>query len=81
MNIKNIQQINLPEISDEKLLNEKEVAKILGVSVKMIQTMRYSKGGIPFVRLSKRCIRYKRSDVEAYIQSHTFNNTSQYSNQ
>jgi predicted DNA-binding transcriptional regulator AlpA len=66
--------------NDTTLLTEKEVAALLGYSTKRLQAARVSGDlGIPFVQLSARAIRYRKSDVDAWIDSlKTFQSTSEY---
>lgn len=53
----------------EQLLSEKEVARMLGVTPFYVRERRVA-GEIPSVRLSWRTVRYRRSDVEAFITAH-----------
>ena len=53
-----------------ELLSEKEVAKIYKINVRTLQRERSMGIGMPYVKLGKR-VRYKRSDVEKYIDQHT----------
>jgi len=58
-------------------LTEAEVAQIVK---RKPQTMRIDRGkgiGIPFVRVGKRQIRYRLSDVKAYMTSRVCQSTSQ----
>jgi len=48
------------------LLNERDAAKLLGVSPRTLWALRKA-GRIPFVAISERCIRYSRSDLAAWI--------------
>jgi predicted DNA-binding transcriptional regulator AlpA len=50
------------------LLTETEAAKILGFSVRTLQGWRYRGGGPRFVRISRTCVRYRRQDLEAWIE-------------
>lgn len=51
------------------LLTEAEAAKLLGFSRRTLQGWRSDGGpGLPFVRISKGCVRYRRSDIEAWIE-------------
>jgi len=56
--------------ADFDLLTEKDVAKLLRVSVFKLQRDRCRGIGIIYLRLG-RMIRYRRSDVEAYISGAT----------
>lgn len=61
-------------MAEEKiLLNQKEVAAMLGTTVSSMNSLRsYGKLTIPHVMWGNR-IRFKRSDVEAWIAANTKN--------
>ena len=50
------------------LLNEYEVARMLGLSVASIRRYRLLKRGPKFVKLGA-CVRYKPEDVSAWVES------------
>ena len=50
-------------------LNPREVSKEFGFSTSTLAKWRMSKLNLPFSKIGK-YIRYKRSDVEAFIESH-----------
>jgi excisionase family DNA binding protein len=57
--------------SGRNLLNEKEAAQLLATSVGTLQVWRSTgRYGIPFVKIG-RLVRYKRADLEAWIESRT----------
>lgn len=56
----------------EKLLDKKQVAAILGVSVKAIDKWMADKK-ITYYTLSRKCVRFRVSDLEAYIRKHKAN--------
>lgn len=58
------------------LMNENEAAELLGFSVRTLQTWRFRGGGPQFIRVSSRCIRYRREDLEAWIEERTRRTTS-----
>lgn len=58
------------------LINEGEAAHFLGLSVRTMQGYRYRGGGPRFVRISVRCIRYRRVDLQAWSDQKTRVNTS-----
>lgn len=58
-----------------ELLNEHEVARITGRSVRTLQADRVHGDGIPFCKLG-RLVRYRRQDVEAYIAARIVTSTS-----
>ena len=54
-------------ISD--LLDEKRVAKILGLSLQTLRNDRATKRRIPYVKIGK-SVRYRPEDLAALIESH-----------
>jgi len=61
-----------------KLLNEKELSKILNVSVHFLQKKRRTGGLIPFRKIGS-AVRYLRSDLENYLTQQRYDSTSEYS--
>lgn len=61
-----------------KLLDEVDAAEFLGYTKRAMQNWRFRGGGPPFIRVSARSIRYRRSDLIEWINSKVTNNTSQY---
>lgn len=60
---------------DDELLTEKTAAKILGVERRTLSYWRLSKEGPSFIALGKKTIRYKKSDLLAWLASkHSDNN-------
>jgi excisionase family DNA binding protein len=53
----------------EVLLDPEEVAKMLGVRVRTLQTWRSRRQGPTYVKVGK-LVRYKSADVMAYIERH-----------
>ncbi|TDJ70671.1 MAG: DNA-binding protein [Proteobacteria bacterium] len=53
----------------DTLIDEITAAGTLKVSTRALQKWRSSGGGPPFVRLSSRAIRYRRSDLAEWIES------------
>lgn len=58
------------EIADP-LLNEKQLAAWLGVSLPSLHRLRSAGNGPPFVQLSARRIGYRRSAVERWLEART----------
>ncbi len=57
-------------MDSERLLSEKEVATMTGLSLSRLWRMRATGAGIPFIKLSPERtgrVRYRREDVTAYI--------------
>lgn len=53
----------------DDLLPQKRVAAMLSVSPRALEAWRMRGDGPPFFRISKRCVRYRRHDVEAWLAS------------
>ena len=51
------------------LINEKEAGAFLGLTVRALQAMRQRGDGSRFIRLSSRCIRYRRADLKAWAEA------------
>ena len=62
-----------------KLLTPKEAGDILNISEVTLANSRSTGTGItiPFIKLSNKAIRYKESEIESYIESHTYNHTGE----
>ena len=60
----------------EQLLTPKEAAALLGLSPRAIENWRGRGGGMKFVRISRRCVRYRRQDVLDFITERTFVSTA-----
>lgn len=54
----------------EPLLDERQAAEILGLSVRFLQNRRYVGGGPPYVKISARAVRYRPSDLERWVEKH-----------
>ncbi len=64
-----------------KLLNEKEVAEQIGMSVHWLRRKRITGGGIPFLKMSdgaKGGVRYETEAVETFKRSRVKTSTSTY---
>ena len=62
-----------------KLLTPKQTGDYLNISEVTLANSRSTGTGItiPFIKLSNKAIRYKESDLEAYLDSHTFSHTGE----
>ena len=60
------------------LLTTKEAARILGVSVAFLERDRWAGARVPFIKIGSRAVRYRLSDLHAYIDSCVKQSTSQY---
>ncbi len=60
----------------EKLLTGREAAAILNLSEQTLRIHRIKGGGVKYVKVG-RLVRYRQTDIEAYLNARTFENTSQ----
>ncbi len=60
----------------KRLLTGQEAAAYLGLSEQTLRIHRIRGGGVRFVKVG-RLVRYRISDLEAYLDARTFENTSQ----
>ena len=60
------------------LLTTKQAAEILGVSIAFLERDRWAGARVPFVKIGSRAVRYRLSDLLAYIESCVCQSTSQY---
>jgi excisionase family DNA binding protein len=50
-----------------RLLKTDEVAEMTGLSRETLAQWRWLKKEIPYVRLGKKCVRYRESDIDAWL--------------
>jgi excisionase family DNA binding protein len=50
-----------------RLLTTEDVAEITGLSPETLAQWRWLKKEIPFVRLGTKCVRYRQSDIDAWL--------------
>ncbi len=58
------------------LIREKDAAKYLDVSVYTLRALRCRGGGPKYIRISSRCIRYRRVDLNEWVVARLCNSTS-----
>lgn len=51
------------------LLRETQAAQLLNLTPRALQSWRARNCGPPYIRISSRCIRYRRKDVVAWVQT------------
>lgn len=66
---------NQAVIDHDALLDQTKVAKILGTTTKFLEARRVRGGGIPFCKIGS-LVRYRRTDVEVWIESRRMTSTS-----
>ena len=59
-----------------ELIGEELAADFLDLSVRSMQGYRYRGGGPSFVRLSSRCVKYRRIDLREWIEARLRSSTS-----
>ena len=62
---------------ERQLLTTEEAADLLGVSKAFLERDRWAGARIPFIRIGARAVRYRHSDLDAYIESKVTESTSQ----
>ena len=58
------------------LIDEKEAGAFLGLSDRAMQKFRQTGGGPRYVRISSRCLRYRRIDLQTWADSRVRTSTS-----
>jgi excisionase family DNA binding protein len=61
-----------------QILTTKQAAKYLGVSASFLEKDRWRGARIPFVRVGRRAIRYRETDLSTFLENQTFGSTSEY---
>jgi predicted DNA-binding transcriptional regulator AlpA len=64
--------------SPDDLLETGDAAKLLGVSRSFLEIGRCRGYGPRFIKLSTRCVRYRRSDILKWLASRTYGATHEY---
>ena len=59
-----------------ELIDEKLAADFLDLTQRSMQGMRQRGGGVRFIRISARCIRYRRIDLRQWAEARLRNSTS-----
>jgi predicted DNA-binding transcriptional regulator AlpA len=54
----------------EKLLTPVEVAELTGLSTETLAQWRSQRRGIPYVKISRNCVRYRRVDLDIWLTAH-----------
>ena len=63
-----------------KLIGEREAADYVGHSVRALQNWRVRGGGPKFAKISARSIRYRRCDLDQWVESKLVRSTSEAAN-
>lgn len=59
-----------------KLINTKEAATYLGVSMAFLERDRWAGARIPFIKVGSRAVRYRLNDLDKYLDSQVRYSTS-----
>lgn len=67
----------------DALLNQGQAASLIGVSERTLECWRWRGDGPPYVKISRRAVRYRRKDIQEWAESRLQRSTSdpQYSGQ
>lgn len=57
-----------PELNPYRLLTEQQVSLLTGRALSSLQNDRCSRRGLPYVKITQRCVRYRLEDILAFIQ-------------
>ena len=60
----------------DRLITERDAADFLGYTMRALQNWRVRGGGPVYVKVSNRSIRYRRRDLQAWIESKLAEHTS-----
>jgi hypothetical protein len=72
-NMKDTSRYYSPELY--QLLNTEDAAALLDVSPRLLEKKRQEGNGLPFVRLSPKCVRYRLIDLIKFQEAHLQTNT------
>lgn len=50
-----------------RLLTTEDVAELTGLSIETLAQWRSQKRGIPYVKISRNCVRYRQSDLDGWL--------------
>jgi excisionase family DNA binding protein len=54
-------------VAPSRLLSTEEVAEQTGLSVETLAQWRSQKKGMPYVKISRNCVRYRQSDLDGWL--------------
>ena len=61
----------------DALVRQEEAARILDLTPRALEAWRHKGGGPRYIRISARCVRYRRADLQAWIAERERYSTSQ----
>ena len=59
------------KLGNQKLLKAEDVARMTGLSPETLAQWRSQKRGIPFIKISRNCVRYRQSDLDCWLVERT----------
>lgn len=60
----------------DRLIDERAAADFVGYTIRALQNWRHRGGGPPFIKASKRSVRYRRRDLVAWAESRLVTSTA-----
>lgn len=69
-------QVPYQERFPDSLLSTKQLANLIGVSVRKLERDRQDGTGVPYIKLGRRVV-YSGADVEAYLEAQRFTSTAE----
>ena len=57
--------------ANQELLKVEDVARVTGLSPETLAQWRSQKRGIPFIKISRNCVRYRQSDLDSWLVERT----------
>ncbi len=61
----------------DALLKQRQAASLIGVSERTLECWRSRGGGPPFVKISRRAVRYRRKDIDQWVAERVQYSTSE----
>jgi predicted DNA-binding transcriptional regulator AlpA len=58
-------------LGNQELLKAEDVTKVTGLSPETLAQWRSQKRGIPFIKISRNCVRYRQSDLDSWLVERT----------
>ena len=55
-------------IASPRLLTPEDVARITGLSTETLAQWRSQRRGIPYVKISRNCVRYRLADLDRWLE-------------
>lgn len=62
---------------NQGIMTEKQAANFLSLTPRTLQAWRYRGDGPQFIRISRRCIRYRRCDLDQWLEQRLTGSTSE----